>query len=125
MMHMLAVVLLFFASDVLRPSVREVPLSGKLSDEPSVKKPVVITTPEEAEKVYGKRILKDGTVDFATEQILCFGWVSSSGDVLTAKMEAGEVVFTYVPGITRDLFVHSKSFVIPKTAKWRLITKFR
>ena len=61
-------------------------------------------------------------LDFAKEKVLLFGWSGSGRDMVTATEEKGEVIFTYKAGLTRDLRGHTKVFIIPKDAKFKVVT---
>ncbi len=63
-------------------------------------------------------------VDFAKEKVLCFDWAGSGMDSLSFKVmekkDGKEVIFTLKPGLTRDYRMHSRVYVLPKDATFRV-----
>jgi hypothetical protein len=91
-----------------------------------VNKPTEVKTADEAAKLFDKDTLEKvkKEVDFGKEKLLCFDWSGSGQDKLAFQVEKDKdaplVVFTFTPGRTRDLRMHSHVFVLPADAKWRL-----
>ena len=86
--------------------------------------PTVIADAKELAKAVAdeeaqKRI--QGKVDFQRQQLLLFAWSGSGLDKLTPEARKEELVFKYIPGLTRDLRQHVRLFAIPKRAKWKVV----
>lgn len=65
-------------------------------------------------------------VDFKSEYVLLFQWEGSGKDKLTSTAETtkdGKTVFTFTlkPGETKDLRGHSKAFILPAGAEWKVV----
>jgi hypothetical protein len=112
-----------------RPAVRELDLTGVTGAVPQrpFGEPLVISSGKELRKAFPEKELQARLMretDFKKERLLYFTWSGSGGDKLEARLEADrkppEVVFTYRPGLTRDLRPHRRLFAIPKKATWRL-----
>lgn len=123
---------LFVASAVLAdeakkdaPAIKEITI--KLEGQPrgKVTEPTVLTTVDELKKAIDaadsrKEVLKHA--DFGKEKVLIFAWAGSGRDMLAPTVEKGEYLFTYKAGLTRDLRSHVKVFVLPKDAKFKVVT---
>jgi hypothetical protein len=108
-----------------KPALKEIPTKDLKVAHPKdgkVTAPTVIKTAEELEK---SPVLKDAAdavkkhVDFAKEKLVVFAWGGSGGDRLAATLKAdGKTAeFSYTPGLTLDLHMHAKLFVVPKDAE--------
>jgi len=65
-------------------------------------------------------------VDFKTEYVLLFQWEGSGKDKLTSATETtkdGKTVFTFTlkAGQTDDMRGHSKAFILPAGAEWKVV----
>jgi hypothetical protein len=62
--------------------------------------------------------------DFKTEYVLLFQWQGSGKDQLASAAVTKDgkttVTFTLKPGATEDLRQHSKAFILPAGAEWKL-----
>ncbi len=62
--------------------------------------------------------------DFKTDYVLLFQWQGSGKDQLASAAETkdGKTTFTFTrkPGATEDLRQHSKAFILPAGAVWKL-----
>ena len=63
-------------------------------------------------------------VDFKSEYVLLFQWQGSGKDQLASAAETKDgkttVTFTRKPGATDDLRQHSKAFILPAGAEWKV-----
>jgi len=90
-------------------------------------KPTVINSAEELAKVFPEEEVQKALkteVDFSKEKMLFFNWGGSGQDNLTFTETKGdkglEVVFHYRQGLTDDLRHHTKLYVLPKDATWKV-----
>lgn len=65
-------------------------------------------------------------VDFKAEYVLLFQWEGSGKDKFASAVETtkdGKTVFTFTlkPGQTDDLRGHSRAFILPAGAEWKLV----
>jgi hypothetical protein len=64
-------------------------------------------------------------VDFKSEYVLLFQWQGSGQDKLTSAATTKDgkttVTFTRKPGATEDLRQHTKAFVLPAGAEWKVV----
>jgi len=130
----LATMLLFLAAPTMaastpvspedKPAVREIKAEninsvGRPGRMPAPRK---FTTAAEFEKAFSgdgvKEVLK--AVDFAKEYIVVFTWGGSGQDRIEYSTEKNEVTFKYTPGRTRDLRGHTKIFVLPSKATFKM-----
>jgi hypothetical protein len=62
--------------------------------------------------------------DFKTEYVLFFQWQGSGKDKLTSAVVTKDgkttVTFTLKPGATEDLRQHSRAFILPAGAEWKV-----
>ncbi len=115
-----------FAADE-KPTVKEIPTkdlkiafpkSGKATE------PTEIKTTDELTK---SAALKDAAdeikkqVNFEKEKLVFFAWGGSGGDKITPD-EKTVGTFTLTRGLTRDLRMHMRLFVVPKDAAVKIVT---
>lgn len=62
-------------------------------------------------------------VDFGKQKLVLFAWSGSGQDKVSAELVKDEAVFTYKPGLTRDLRAHYHLFAVPKDAKVKVAGK--
>jgi hypothetical protein len=109
-----------------KQAVRELKDVRATTTAKNVNKPAEVTSADEAAKVFDKDTLEKvkKEVDFSKEKLVCFDWEGSGQDMVAFKLDkdkdAQVVVFTYTPGRTKDLRMHSRAFVMPKDMKWRV-----
>jgi hypothetical protein len=89
----------------------------------SQKKPLVITTIEEAAKYFAPADLDElkKKVDFKQQALLLFAWRGSGGDKMNhtvAESSPEQVFFSYQAGRTRDLRSHLYVYVVRSNVKW-------
>jgi hypothetical protein len=97
--------------------VKELDAKGvKPNERGTVAKPTVIAAADDLAKTVGEdaavRVKKD--VDFTKTQLLLFSWGGSGQDKLAFEVKDKKVVFTFTPGRTRDLRLHTHLYAIPK-----------
>lgn len=86
-------------------------------------KPIVVKSPEEAAKHFGKDALEaiGKKVDFQKQIVLIFAWQGSGGDKLDYQILESfpeQIPFTLRPGVTDDLRSHSRVFALRANVKW-------
>jgi hypothetical protein len=95
-----------------------------------VDKPLEILKRKDLKAIFGKgkdmMVLRKG-VDFEKQKVLLFRWNGSGKDSLSPKAEPDpkkpnqpHVVFHYNPGLTKDLRFHSKLYLLPQNATWKV-----
>jgi len=92
-------------------------------DEVNEKKPLVITSLEQATKHFTDEDLDElkKKVDFTKQQLLIFAWSGSGQDKITydvGESDPEQIFFTYQPGRTRDLRPHLYVYVLRSNVKW-------
>ncbi|MEO0414575.1 MAG: hypothetical protein AAF226_06455 [Verrucomicrobiota bacterium] len=94
--------------------------------ERSATEPVEIRSPQEAQQWLAAetRYALSDKVDFAREHIVLFAWMGSGGDEV--RLDRGYkpemYLFEYVPGMTRDLRVHAKAYVVSNMIGYDIVT---
>lgn len=107
--------------------IKEIELKGlKPADRPMTKAamPTEIKTAEELSKTIPQEdvvaaIKKE--VDFGKQKLVFFAWAGSGQDKVTGEIAKEEAVFTYKPGLTRDLRSHYRLFAVSKDAKVKVV----
>lgn len=108
--------------------VREIDVKGLsfMREAGSAKKPLVIENAEGLKVLEGAKELQERiqkSADFTKEFVLVFAWAGSGGDRIAIGPSTKEkAVFTYTPGLTRDLRHHLKVFAVSKGAAWSVET---
>ena len=113
-----------FAAD----DIKEIELKNfKPGDRPMTRPtmPTEIKTAEELAKTIPQEevvaaIKKE--VDFGKQKLVFFAWAGSGQDKVTGEIAKEEAVFTYNPGLTRDLRSHYRLFAVSKDAKVKVVT---
>ena len=83
--------------------------------------PRAIASADELDKAVPAADAIKKSIDFTKDKLLLFTWSGSGGDKLTAKTDdAGNAVFTFQGGLTRDLRPHVHLFAIPKAAEFKI-----
>ena len=86
-------------------------------------KPIVLKSSEDGIKYFGKEALTkiSKAVDFDKQIVLVFAWKGSGGDLfqyLIKESNPEQIVFSYKPGLTRDLRSHVKVYVLRSNVTW-------
>ena len=89
----------------------------------SVGRPALIRSVQEAAAYFSAQDLArlSHEVDFSQQVLLLFAWRGSGQDRLEYQLQpspAGEIVFFFSPGRTRDLREHHKVFVLRADVAW-------
>jgi len=98
--------------------VKELDAKGlKPNERGQANKPTVITSADDLAKAIKEedvaaRLKKD--VDFTKTQLVLFAWGGSGQDKIAYEVKDKKVVFSYTPGLTRDLRQHVRVYAIPK-----------
>lgn len=108
---------------VAAEEIKEIKLEGfKPTGRPMTRAtmPTEIKTADELAKTFTQEevvaaIKKE--VNFDKQKLVFFAWAGSGQDKVSGEMGKEEAVFTYKPGLTRDLRTHHHLFVVPKDAK--------
>jgi len=108
------------------PILRELSAKGvKFQEDGKVTKPTVVKNAKELAKVMSDekeldRVTKE--VNWDKQYLLVFSWGGSGGDKLTsetAKVKENEVVFKYMPGLTRDFRMHMRLYAVRNGVTWK------
>jgi hypothetical protein len=86
-------------------------------------KPIVIKSPDEAAKHFGKDALATlaREVDFKKQLVLVFAWRGSGGDKLEYRVLESfpeQIPFSLRPGVTDDIRAHSRVFALRSNVRW-------
>jgi hypothetical protein len=110
-----------------KPSVKEVATKDLKITFPKAGSGTAPTEIKTADELAKSEALKDAAdeikkqVDFAKEKLVFFAWRGSGQDKI-APDEKAAGTFTYTRGLTRDLRMHTKLFVVPKDAAVKIVT---
>jgi hypothetical protein len=111
-----------------KPTVKEIAtkdLKLNLARGGKATEPTTISSTEELAK---NPTVKDAAhdikkqIDFEKEKLIVFAWSGSGGDKVTASIGADSnkkpiVYVEYIRGLTRDLRMHVRLFIVPKDLK--------
>ncbi len=115
-----------FAADE-KPTVKEIPTKDLKITFPKGGKATEPTEIKTAEELTKSAALKDAAdeikkqVNFEKEKLVFFAWAGSGGDKITPD-EKTAGTFTLTRGLTRDLRMHMRLFVVPKDAAVKIVT---
>jgi hypothetical protein len=86
--------------------------------------PVKLTTAADLKSSVLEPLAGTLKVDFKTEYVLLFQWQGSGQDKLTPETTTKDgktvVTFTHQRGLTKDLRQHSKAFIVPAAAEYKV-----